>query len=63
MKKKLEEMSYAEQVAALCEGLGALDGLDMVQQHAAYVAQAEGWEMSPSRCAANVVTKGNRRGF
>lgn len=57
MKKPLQEMTYAEQVAAFCENHGALDGLGMVTAQAAYVAQAEGWGMAPAQCAKNVMRR------
>lgn len=63
MRKRLEEMTYAEKVAAFAEGQGHLSAAALVSEHAAYVAQAEDFGMTANRCASNLVQKGNRRGF
>lgn len=55
-------MTYAEEVAALLdavlpEGLGSLDGLDMVMNHASYVHHAEGSRVEPARCASGLMNR------
>lgn len=57
MKRPMTEQGYEEQVASCLAGWGFLAPTEVVTRHAAYVAQAKDWGMTPIRCAKNLETK------